>query len=533
MSMSLVPTPAPKACSPMAAAVASLSTTTGTPKRRSRRSRSGTSVSGRLTDSTTRPPAKSTMEATPTPMPSTAGAVLRGPRGRRRCRAGRPRPSSTSVSVVNRSSDLRRLHLGARARSGRGGPPAHERGGHLGAADVDADDDALGSHDVPSLPWCRLADWRKRPLTGVVWRRAPGCPAPRAPRASTSRASAGRRRHHMARQDEDREGAQALQDVQGRPRQAQPARRRTGRRAAGAHAPARRRRRATAGPAYPRQSDKAYHTYGPGAGRRTRGRHEAGSKRRRRRSPPPAPLPLVVHPRRRLRRCSSSPASSSPSSPGPGTRSSTGPSTRPTSASTGRPAPSSPRTTAGSGATAPRCCCSASTRPASRRTRTPSCSCTSTRSRTPINQLSIPRDTLVNVEGYGQQKINAGHVVRRAVAGAQDRQGVHRHPHQPRHGRELPGLPPARQRRRRRRHVRAADGQHRGGLEPAARRHLQEGHAPLRRQERDAVRAHPQGVRRGRLHARHAPAGVRRRRSRRRSSSRPTSPSCPRSAGTS
>ena len=38
-----------------------------------------------------------------------------------------------------------------------------------------------------------------------------------------------------------------------------------------------------------------------------------------------------------------------------------------------------------------------------------------------------------------------GHVVRRPVARAQDRQAVHRHPHQPHHDGQLPGVPAARE----------------------------------------------------------------------------------------
>ncbi len=49
-----------------------------------------------------------------------------------------------------------------------------------------------------------------------------------------------------------------------------------------------------------------------------------------------------------------------------------------------------------------------------------------------------------------------GDVVRRPLAGGQDRQGVHRYPRQPRHGGRLPGLPASRQQRRRHRHVRPA-----------------------------------------------------------------------------
>ena len=55
MSISLVPAPAPKTCSPIVAAVASLSITAGRPKRSASRSRRGTSRSGRFTDSTIAP----------------------------------------------------------------------------------------------------------------------------------------------------------------------------------------------------------------------------------------------------------------------------------------------------------------------------------------------------------------------------------------------------------------------------------------------------------------------------------------------
>ena len=76
-----------------------------------------------------------------------------------------------------------------------------------------------------------------------------------------------------------------------------------------------------------------------------------------------------------------------------------------------------------------------------------------------VNTLSIPRDTLVNIDGYGQQKITAGHVVRRAVTGGQDRQAVHGHSRQPCDGRRVPGVPAHHQLRRRHRHVRAPDGE--------------------------------------------------------------------------
>ena len=84
--MSLTPTPAPKVCSPIAAAVASLSIATGRPKRSATSSRSGTSLSGRLTDSTTFPWTKSTIDGVPMPMPSTAA------------------PSTTSASRLSSSS---------------------------------------------------------------------------------------------------------------------------------------------------------------------------------------------------------------------------------------------------------------------------------------------------------------------------------------------------------------------------------------------------------------------------------------------
>ena len=76
----------------MVAAVASLSITTGTPNRRCSRSRRGTSTSGRFTDSTTCPAAKSTMDATPTPMPST-----------------RPEPCSRSAMQVTMPSRQARI----------------------------------------------------------------------------------------------------------------------------------------------------------------------------------------------------------------------------------------------------------------------------------------------------------------------------------------------------------------------------------------------------------------------------------------
>ena len=64
------------------------------------------------------------------------------------------RQASAEVGVGERGEpvdDLRRLHLGARARAGLGQTPAHECRGDLGAADVDADDGAFRGHDVPQL----------------------------------------------------------------------------------------------------------------------------------------------------------------------------------------------------------------------------------------------------------------------------------------------------------------------------------------------------------------------------------------------
>ena len=129
-----------------------------------------------------------------------------------------------------------------------------------------------------------------------------------------------------------------------------------------------------------------------------------------------------------------------------------------------------------------------------------------------------------HVPGHGQTKINEA-IWGGALARPQDRQAVHRHPHQPHHDGELPGLSSAwstpsaastwtyrRPTSRTGRHARVA---------------LQEGHAPLQRQVRHALRAHP--PRRQRLHAQ---AASRRscRRSRRRSCGPATSSSCPGSA---
>ena len=256
----------------------------------------------------------------------------------------------------------------------------------------------------------------------------------------------------MTRQDDDREGAKPYKTYKARRAAAQPGRRRARRRAAGARsarpptaaAPP---RRAPDVPA--RSPTRRTARYGPAPENGRKAGKKKAKQERRPGSAPPAPLPLVVRPRRRLRRCSSSPGWSSPSWPGPGTRSSTGPSTRPTSASTRRPAPSSPPTTAGSGASGttvllfglddaglpgalghdhahalrPR---HAHDQPA----------------------LDPPRHAASNVDGYGQSKITQAMWYGGPVAGPQDRQGVHRDPHQPRHGRGLPGLPPARQRRR-------------------------------------------------------------------------------------
>ena len=151
MIMSRVPAPAPYTHSPMAAAVASLSTTTGTSNLPRRRSRRGTSVSGRLTDSTMRPAAKSTMEATPTPMPSTRPE----PCSRSAMQASMPRTRGLGRAHVGEHGepvhDLRRLHLAGRARVRTGQAPAHQRGGHFGAADVDSDDEAFRGHGAPEL----------------------------------------------------------------------------------------------------------------------------------------------------------------------------------------------------------------------------------------------------------------------------------------------------------------------------------------------------------------------------------------------
>ena len=80
-----------------------------------------------------------------------------------------------------------------------------------------------------------------------------------------------------------------------------------------------------------------------------------------------------------------------------------------------------------------------------------------------INQLSIPRDTLVDVPGYGQAKLTEAMWYGGTLARAQDRQAVHGHPHQPHHDGELPGVPAPRELGRRHRHVRAGDGHDRSG----------------------------------------------------------------------
>ena len=161
----------------------------------------------------------------------------------------------------------------------------------------------------------------------------------------------------MTRQDEDREGAKPYRTYKAR----RPRRTQVDDELAGAR-PARPRpqpsdERAPTRPGRARVPPPVRqglpHVW-PRAGQRAQGRRQEGQEERRHGSAPPAPLPLVAHPRRASSPCSSSPAWWSPCWPGPGTRSSTGPSTRPTSASTRRPAPSSPPTTGGSGATAPR-----------------------------------------------------------------------------------------------------------------------------------------------------------------------------------
>ena len=116
-----------------------------------RRSRSGTSVSGRLTDSTTRPRGEvdHRRDAHADALHRARAVLEVGDAGldAAQARLGR----AASVSVVNRSQDLaaspprRASALRARAAA------THERRGHLGAADVDADDGALRGHDVPEL----------------------------------------------------------------------------------------------------------------------------------------------------------------------------------------------------------------------------------------------------------------------------------------------------------------------------------------------------------------------------------------------
>ncbi len=159
----------------------------------------------------------------------------------------------------------------------------------------------------------------------------------------------------MTRQDEDREGAKPYRTYKAR----RPRRTQVDDELAGAR-PARARpqpspdgRGDSAGASdYPRQSDKAYRTYGPapdGGRKSEKAKKNAGAAPRRRRRfrwwyIPVAVFALlviagvVVH----------GPGLARVPEVRPGRR------TRPTSASTRRLAPSSPRTTAGSGATAPR-----------------------------------------------------------------------------------------------------------------------------------------------------------------------------------
>ena len=147
----------------------------------------------------------------------------------------------------------------------------------------------------------------------------------------------------MTRQDDDRAGAKPYKTLQGRPRPAQLSRRRAGRRAAGARrARAADGRGPTAPPAVLRRAvaTRRYRTLRPGAGERAQGRRGKAAAGAGAGAAPPAPLPLVARPRRRCfvaarhrRRRRHRPGLAR------ATRSSTGPSTRPTSASTRRPAP--------------------------------------------------------------------------------------------------------------------------------------------------------------------------------------------------
>ena len=342
----------------------------------------------------------------------------------------------------------------------------------------------------------------------------------------------------MTRQDEDREGAKPYKTYKARrPRRTQVDDELAGARPARERPPANGRGASGSAPDYPRQSDKAYRTYGPAPENGRKAGKKKAKQGCRPGSAPPAPLPLVVHPRRRLRRAGHrrrglhGPRLARVPEVRPGRRQ--GQQARrqedPRPALRGRRVDLAQRH---------------DRRPVRpRRRRAPGAlrhhHAHALRRPDPHHQpaLDPPRHA-------GQRRRlraaedHPGDVVRRAVTGAQDRQGLHRHPHQPHHGRGLPGVPAAGQLRRRHRHLRAADGDHRGGprrrrLHPA-RRHLQEGHAPLRRQERDAVRAHPQGVR-WQVATSPAPRASRpsSRRSRRSSCSPATSPSCRRSASTS
>ena len=129
-----------------------------------------------------------------------------------------------------------------------------------------------------------------------------------------------------------------------------------------------------------------------------------------------------------------------------------------------------------------------------------------------INQLSIPRDTLVNVDGYGQSKITqamwyGGPSL--ALKTVKDYTGIPIN-HVMVVG--FQGFP---------RLVNAVGGIDMNvpqtvttgagpGVAGSTQRVVtfEKGPAPLRRQGRHAVRAHPQGLCGGRLHARRTPAGV-------------------------
>ena len=138
-----------------------------------------------------------------------------------------------------------------------------------------------------------------------------------------------------------------------------------------------------------------------------------------------------------------------------------------------------------------------------------------------VSQLSIPRDTLVNVPGHGQTKINEAYFWgRHGPAGHQDHQQFTGIPINHVMLVNFHGFPAHGRRRRRGRHRRAQD--HHFAVHGQPHRALQEGPAHLNGKRAPSYVAHP--PLRQRLHAHAAASSSSCRRCRRRSQGRPTSP---------